>query len=83
MLTLTAEGPLDTGGSYRCVFQADLQSASSSEESVRVGASRITEGEPMASCSPGKPTILTLLPDGGLRREIASSGESLTYRKTG
>ncbi|MGW9053597.1 serine/threonine-protein kinase [[Kitasatospora] papulosa] len=83
VLTLTAEGPLDTGGSYRCVFQADLESASSSEESVRVGASRITEGEPMTSCSPGKPTILTLLPDGGLRREIASSGESLTYRKSG
>ncbi|MFE4690955.1 serine/threonine-protein kinase [Streptomyces sp. NPDC056749] len=82
VLTLTAEGPLDTGGSYRCVFQADLESASSSEESVRVGASRITEGEPMTSCSPGKPTILTLLPDGSLRREIASSGESLTYTKT-
>ncbi|WP_327329450.1 serine/threonine protein kinase [Streptomyces sp. NBC_01208] len=83
VLTLTAEGPLDTGGSYRCVFQADLESASSSEESVRVGASRITEGEPLTSCSPGKPTILTLLPDGSLRREIASSGESLTYTKTG
>ncbi|MFJ8446437.1 serine/threonine-protein kinase [[Kitasatospora] papulosa] len=83
VLTLTAEGPLDTGGSYRCVFQADLESAPSSEESVRVGASRITEGEPMTSCSPGKPTILTLLPDGDLRREIASSGQSLTYTRTG
>lgn len=26
VLTLTAEGPIDSGGTYRCVFQADLTS---------------------------------------------------------
>ncbi|MFH9619131.1 protein kinase [Streptomyces pratensis] len=83
VLTLTAEGPLDTGGSYRCVFQADLESEPSTGDSVRLGSSRVTEGEPMSSCAPGKPTVLTLLPDGNLRREITSSGQSLTYSKTG
>ncbi|MFD9287162.1 serine/threonine-protein kinase [Streptomyces sp. NPDC060030] len=83
VLSLTAKGPLDTGGSYRCVFEADLTSVSASGDSVRVGASRVTEGEPMSSCSPGKPTDLTLLPDGDLRREIVSTGQSLTYTKTG
>ncbi|MEU0137951.1 serine/threonine-protein kinase [Streptomyces sp. NPDC006296] len=83
VLTLTAEGPLDTGGAYRCVFEARLTSDPSSDGAVHVGASRITSGEPMASCSPGKPTTLKLLPDGTLHREIASTGQSLTYTRTG
>ncbi|MEU5164841.1 serine/threonine-protein kinase [Streptomyces mutomycini] len=83
VLSLTAEGPLDTGGSYRCVFQADLESEPSSGGSVRVGPSRVTEGEPMSSCTPGEPTVLTLLPDGTLKREITSTGKSLTYTRTG
>lgn len=37
----------------------------------------------MTSCTPGRPTVLTLLSDGTLRREIADTGESLTYTKTG
>lgn len=37
----------------------------------------------MTSCTPGKATVLTLLPDGTLRREITDTGESLTYTRTG
>ncbi|HWU10504.1 MAG TPA: serine/threonine protein kinase, partial [Streptomyces sp.] len=83
VLSLTAEGPLGTGGSYRCVFQADLDGEPSSGGPVRIGSSRVTEGEPMSSCAPGEPTVLTLLPDGTLRREGTVTGKSLTYTKTG
>ncbi|MYQ42027.1 Serine/threonine protein kinase [Streptomyces sp. LamerLS-316] len=83
VMSLTAEGPLDTGGSYRCVFEADLASEPSSGGPVRIGPSRVVEGAPKTSCTPGEPTVLTLLPDGTLRRQITSTGQSLTYTKTG
>ncbi|MFD4035047.1 serine/threonine-protein kinase [Streptomyces sp. NPDC058637] len=83
VLSLTADGPLGTGGSYHCVFQAPLETEPSPGSPVRVGSSEVTVGEPMSSCTPGRPTVLTLLPDGTLRREIADTGESLTYTKTG
>ncbi|MET7365407.1 protein kinase [Streptomyces sp. NPDC005566] len=82
VLSLTAEGPLDTGGSYHCVFQAPLRSEPSSGSPVSIGPSTVSVGEPMASCTPGKPTVLTLLPDGTLRREATDTGESLTYTRT-
>ncbi|MEU0149602.1 serine/threonine-protein kinase [Streptomyces sp. NPDC006288] len=82
VLSLTAEGPLDTGGSYRCVFQAELESEPSSGSPVHIGPSKVTAGEPVSSCTPGRPTVLTLLPDGTLRREITDTGESLTYTRT-
>ncbi|MFE4211587.1 protein kinase [Streptomyces sp. NPDC056844] len=83
VMSLTAEGPLDTGGSYRCVFEAALASEPSSGGPVRIGPSRVVEGAPKTSCTPGEPTVLTLLPDGTLRRQITSTGQSLTYTKTG
>ncbi|MFE6764031.1 protein kinase [Streptomyces sp. NPDC057689] len=83
VLTLTAEGPLDSGGTYRCVFEAPLTAEAAEGESVRIGPSTVTEGEPAASCTPGAPTTLTLLPDGSLSRENTSNGEKLTYTKTG
>ncbi|MFE9813609.1 protein kinase [Streptomyces sp. NPDC005773] len=83
VLTLTAEGPLDTGGSYRCVFQADLATEPSEGEPVGIGPSAVTEGEPMTSCTPGSSTTLTLLPDGTLSRVNTDSGEKLTYTKSG
>lgn len=39
-------------------------------------------GEPATSCSPGKATDLTLLPDGTLRRTTAGTDESLVYKKS-
>ncbi|THA36556.1 serine/threonine protein kinase [Streptomyces sp. A1277] len=83
VLTLTAEGPLATGGTYRCVFEAPLTAEAAEGESVEIGPSTVTEGEPAASCTPGSPTTLTLLPDGTLSRENTSSGEKLTYTKSG
>lgn len=83
VLSLTAEGPLGTGGSYHCVFQAALDERPSDGSPVRIGPSTVTVGEPASSCTPGKPTVLTLLPDGTLRRETADTGEQLTYTKTG
>ncbi|SCE13338.1 hypothetical protein GA0115239_12291, partial [Streptomyces sp. BpilaLS-43] len=83
VLSLTAEGPLATGGSYHCVFQAELRTTPTSGSPVDIGPSRVTSGAPASSCTPGKPTVLTLLPDGSLRREIPDTGESLTYTRTG
>ncbi|MFF2437063.1 serine/threonine-protein kinase [Streptomyces sp. NPDC058107] len=82
VLTLTAEGPIDGGGTYRCVFQADLTSEPSPDEPIHIGPSTVTLGEPMSSCTPGKATTLTLLPDGTLRRENTETGEQLTYTKS-
>ncbi|MFB6707095.1 serine/threonine-protein kinase [Streptomyces sp. NPDC056333] len=82
VLTLTAEGPVDSGGTYRCVFQADLTSEPSPDEPIHIGPSTVTLGEPMSSCTPGKATTLTLLPDGTLRRENTETGEQLTYTKS-
>ncbi|AXE78736.1 serine/threonine-protein kinase [Streptomyces atratus] len=81
VLTLTADGPLDGGGSYHCVFRADLTAEPSPAGPVKVGPSTVVVGEPMSSCTAGKPTTLTLLPDGSLRRENTDTGEQLTYTK--
>ncbi|MFJ1636625.1 serine/threonine-protein kinase [Streptomyces sp. NPDC088256] len=81
VLTLTADGPLDTGGSYHCVFQATLTTEPSPGGPVEVGPSTVTTGEPMTSCTAGKATTLTLLADGTLSRENNDSGERLTYTK--
>ncbi|WP_326737158.1 serine/threonine-protein kinase [Streptomyces sp. NBC_01022] len=83
VLTLTAEGPLDTGGTYHCVFEADLATEPSDGEPVSLGPSAVTQGEPMTSCTPGSATTLTLLPDGTLSRVNTDSGEKLTYTKSG
>ncbi|MEU9319168.1 serine/threonine-protein kinase [Streptomyces sp. NPDC048295] len=81
VLTLTADGPLDTGGSYHCVFRASLSSDPSQGGPVEIGPSTVTVGEPMTSCTPGGATTLTLLPDGTLSRENNDSGDKLTYTK--
>ncbi|ROQ81063.1 protein kinase [Streptomyces sp. NBC_01260] len=82
VLSLTAEGPTDAGGTYRCVFQAALTDAATGEDPLRIGPSTVTLGEPMSSCTPGGPTTLTLLPDGTLSRENTDTGERLTYTKS-
>ncbi|MFJ1649167.1 protein kinase [Streptomyces sp. NPDC088258] len=83
VMTLTAEGPLADGGTYKCVFQAPLVTAPSSdtEAPVHIGPSRVISGNPASACSPGPATQLTVQPDGTLRR-VTTSGESLTYTKS-
>ncbi|MGW2591873.1 protein kinase domain-containing protein [Streptomyces sp. NPDC001515] len=83
VLTLTAEGPLDTGGTYHCVFSAGLAARPSAGSPVSIGPSTVTEGEPMTSCTPGGATTLTLLPDGSLSRVNTDTGDRLTYTKSG
>ncbi|MGX1884416.1 protein kinase domain-containing protein [Streptomyces sp. NPDC055287] len=82
VLSLTADGPSQGGGTYHCVFQAELSAVPDGTGSpLRIGPSRVTVGEPMSSCSPGAATEVTLLPDGRLRRVNPANGESLTYER--
>ncbi|UXI79928.1 serine/threonine protein kinase, partial [Streptomyces vinaceusdrappus] len=68
------------GSSYHCVFEADLSAAPDSDGPLSIGPSTVTTG-PAASCAPGEPTTVTLLPDGTLRRVNNDSGEALTYTR--
>ncbi|OIK28045.1 serine/threonine-protein kinase [Streptomyces malaysiense] len=81
VLTLVAEGPADGGGSYHCVFAAELSQPPHSGGPLEIGPSTVTSGEPASSCTPGDPTEVSLLPDGRLRRAQQGSGESLTYTR--
>ncbi|GAA3967026.1 hypothetical protein GCM10022384_18170 [Streptomyces marokkonensis] len=79
VLSLVADGPAG-GGSYHCVFEADLASAPGPDGPLSIGPSTVTVG-PAASCKPGDPTQVTLLPNGTLERTNTSNGERLTYRR--
>ncbi|WP_216591208.1 serine/threonine-protein kinase [Streptomyces brasiliscabiei] len=81
VLSLTADGPLDGGGTYHCVFEAALTDEPDDDGPLEIGPSTVTTGEPAASCSPGAATTVTLLPDGQLRR-VDTAGKSVTYTKT-
>ncbi|GGP34641.1 serine/threonine-protein kinase [Streptomyces melanogenes] len=81
VMTLTADGPLDGGGTYHCVFRAPLTATPSTPDApLRLGPSTVESG-PTTSCSPGAATTLTVLPDGRLRRQNDDTGEQLTYDK--
>ncbi|MFI7289957.1 protein kinase [Streptomyces anulatus] len=82
VLVLTAEGPLASGSTYHCEFTAPLSDRPAGDGPVRIGPSTVSSGRPASSCTPGKPTELTLLPDGGLRRSTAGTGESLIYTRS-
>ncbi|MFE0809971.1 serine/threonine-protein kinase [Streptomyces sp. NPDC058848] len=79
VLSLVADGPAG-GGTYHCVFEADLSTAPDTDGPLSIGPSTVTVG-PATSCAPGEPTTVTLLPDGSLRRVNNDSGESLTYTR--
>ncbi|MBX9397477.1 serine/threonine protein kinase [Streptomyces sp. TRM72054] len=81
VLSLVADGPVEGGGSYHCVFQAGLAAAPGADGPVRVGPSTVTVGEPATACTPGAATEITLLPDGSLQRVNGTTGEKLTYRR--
>ncbi|MFI1227369.1 MULTISPECIES: protein kinase domain-containing protein [unclassified Streptomyces] len=82
VLALTAEGPLASGSTYHCEFTAPLSGKPAADGPVRIGPSTVASGRPASSCSPGKPTELTLLQDGSLRRSISGTGESLIYTRS-
>ncbi|MET9362282.1 serine/threonine-protein kinase [Streptomyces sp. NPDC006632] len=76
VLTLTAEG-----SGYHCVFQARLTSApASSNAPLQIGPSQVGTGS-TGSCNPGKPSTISLLPDGRLHRLTPETGEYLDYER--
>ncbi|MFI7318113.1 serine/threonine-protein kinase [Streptomyces venezuelae] len=79
VLSVTADGPADGGGTYHCVFQGRLVSASG--ERLRIGPTEVTVGEPMTSCTPGEPSVITILGNGKLRRANTDGSGELTYDK--
>ncbi|MFI9611365.1 protein kinase [Streptomyces sp. NPDC052023] len=81
VLSLVADGPAEGGGSYHCVFQAELAEQPGADGPVRVGPSTVTAGEPPTACTPGAATEVTLQPDGSLQRLNGTTGEKLTYRR--
>ncbi|MER7552181.1 serine/threonine-protein kinase [Streptomyces anulatus] len=82
VLVLTAEGPLASGSTYHCEFTAPLSDRPAGDGPVRIGPSAVSSGRPASSCTPGKPTELTLLPGGDLRRSTVGTGESLIYTRS-
>ncbi|MBJ3805678.1 serine/threonine-protein kinase [Streptomyces flavofungini] len=78
VLSMTADGPLEGGGTYHCVFQGELESAS--EDRLTIGPTRVTVGGPPA-CDPGKPTVVTILPSGELHRVNTDGTRALSYTK--
>ncbi|MEV6739100.1 protein kinase [Streptomyces sp. NPDC051104] len=78
VLSLTADG-----GTYHCVFRAELVEKPTANGPLRIGPSTVTGGRPASSCTPGGATELTLLPDGRLKRVNTTTGEALTYTKAG
>jgi hypothetical protein len=79
-MSLTAEGPVEGGGDYRCVFVAELSGEPGDGGPLSLGPSSVRSG-PRTACSPGAATELTLRPDGTLERVNASTGERLVYDK--
>jgi hypothetical protein len=78
VLSLTADG-----GTYHCVFRAELAEKPAANGPLRIGPSAVSGGRPASSCTPGGASELTLLPDGRLKRVNTTTGEALTYTKTG
>ncbi|MGW2642614.1 serine/threonine-protein kinase [Streptomyces sp. NPDC001348] len=81
VLTLVADGPTRDGGTYHCVFEADLDRQPGSDGPLEIGPSDVTVGGPSPTCKPGDASEVTLLPDGRLRRDMRGSGDSLTYTR--
>lgn len=83
VLSLVADGPQKDGkGTYHCVFKGALARAPGSNGPVHIDPTTAVVAEPASYCKPGKPTTLTLLPNGTLRRAKNDGGESLTYTRS-
>ncbi|MGW7078755.1 serine/threonine-protein kinase [Streptomyces sp. NPDC054866] len=79
VVSITADGPTDTGGTYHCVFQGKLESASGN--TLRIGPTDVIVGQPASSCKPGQASTVTLLSNGRLHRENTGTDKGLTYDK--
>lgn len=80
VLLLTADGPTKDGGTYHCVFTAELASVPTRDGPLHIGTSTATVAEPSTACiAHGAASTVTLLPDGRLQRV---DSEDLTYTKS-
>jgi serine/threonine protein kinase len=80
VLRLVADGPISGGGSYHCVFEAELARQPDGSGPLEIGPSTVASG-PAGSCTPGAASEVTLLPDGTLQRVSSDNGAKLVYSK--
>lgn len=81
VLSLVADGPTKNGGTYHCVYTAELASTTAGNGPLHFGPSTATVAEPASACKPhGTASTVTLLPDGRLQRR---GSEDLIYTKSG
>ncbi|PZG68448.1 serine/threonine protein kinase, partial [Streptomyces sp. NTH33] len=83
VLTVVADGPTDSGGTYHCVFEARLAQQPGGSGPLEIGPSTVTTGDRSAGCSPGAASEVTLLPDGRLQRVLTGGGKDarLTFTR--
>ncbi|MEU6818855.1 hypothetical protein [Streptomyces sp. NPDC046860] len=62
-----------------CAFAAELLRPPGGDGPLRVGAADVTSG----TCTAGAPSVLTLLPDGRLKREDAGGAGKVIYERSG
>ncbi|MEU6384776.1 hypothetical protein ABZ847_14500 [Streptomyces bauhiniae] len=61
-----------------CAFTAELTQPPDSDGPLRIGAADVTSG----ACTTGAPSVLTLLPDGRLKRKDTAGAGSLIYERS-
>ncbi|MFF3978632.1 serine/threonine-protein kinase [Streptomyces sp. NPDC001828] len=77
VLTLTADG-----SGYHCVFQARLaEPPDSSDAPLKIGPTEVAPGS-TGTCDPGKPSTVSVMPDGRLHRQTVGAPEFLDYTKS-
>ncbi|WP_372350539.1 serine/threonine-protein kinase [Streptomyces sp. KL116D] len=84
VLSMTADGPQKDGQPYHCLFEGELTSATDS--TLRIGGTDPVIAEPASACTPGKPSTVTILPSGQLRRVMTGldgKQQTLTYDRSG
>ncbi|MFI0238270.1 serine/threonine-protein kinase [Streptomyces sp. NPDC016845] len=80
VLSMTADGSLGSGTTYRCLFEGSLVSADG--DSLNIGRTGVVSGPGAPTCTPGAASTLTVLPSGQLSRVMATGKES-TYDRAG
>ncbi|MGW6026965.1 hypothetical protein [Streptomyces sp. NPDC055099] len=80
VMTLTADGPSDTGGTYHCVFEARLDSVTIG--AIRLRESTVASAKPATACKPGEASTLTLTGEDKLHRTNDGTDRGLTYTRS-
>ncbi|MFD6617702.1 serine/threonine protein kinase, partial [Streptomyces albidoflavus] len=80
VLSMTADGSLGSGATYRCLFEGSLVSADG--DSVDIGRTGVVSGPGAPTCTPGAASTLTVLPSGQLNR-VMTTGKVSVYDQAG